>query len=72
MDDKYIKMLKAMLSGSVTSIQVFILTLIFAIPLALPVAMGRMSKNKLLSGDHTHNKRQAEEVGESFSSGKIS
>ena len=29
MDDKYIKMLKAMLSGSVTSIQVFILTLIF-------------------------------------------
>ena len=50
MDDKYIKMLKAMLSGSVTSIQVFILTLIFAIPLALPVAMGRMSKNKLLSG----------------------
>ncbi len=50
MDDKYIKMLKAMLSGSITSIQVFILTLIFAIPLALPVAMGRMSKNKLLSG----------------------
>ena len=50
MDDKYIKMLKAMLSGSVTSIQVFILTLIFSIPLALPIAMGRMSKNKLLSG----------------------
>lgn len=50
MDDKYIKMLKAMLAGSVTSLQVFILTLIFAIPLALPIAMGRMSKNKVLSG----------------------
>ncbi len=50
MADKYIKMLKAMLSGSITSIQVFILTLIFAIPLALPIAMGRMSKNKILSG----------------------
>lgn len=43
-------MLKAMLQGSVTSLEVFFLTLLFAIPLALPIAMGRMSKNKILSG----------------------
>ena len=46
----YPKMLKAMLQGSVTSLEVFFLTLLFAIPLALPIAMGRMSKNKILSG----------------------
>lgn len=49
MSDKYIKMLSAMLEGSVTSLEVFFLTLLFAIPLALPIAMGRMSKNKVLS-----------------------
>ena len=48
--DKYVKMLKAMLGGSVVSLEVFFLTLLFAIPLALPIALGRMSKNKLLSG----------------------
>ena len=42
-------MLLAMLNGSVTSLQVFLLTLFFSIPLALPVAMGRMSKNKVIS-----------------------
>lgn len=42
-------MLKAMLLGSGTSIEVFFLTLLFAIPLALPIALGRMSKNKFLS-----------------------
>ena len=47
--DKYVKMLKAMLGGSVVSLEVFFLTLLFAIPLALPIAMGRMSRNKLLS-----------------------
>ena len=47
--DKYIKMLNAMLNGSVVSLEVFFLTLLFAIPLALPIAMGRMSRNKLLS-----------------------
>ena len=50
MDQKYIKMLAAMLDGSVTSLQVFFLTLIFAIPLALPIVQGRLSKNKILSG----------------------
>lgn len=50
MSERYIKMLKAMLSGSVTSLEVFFLTLLFAIPLALPIAMGRMSKKRVLSG----------------------
>ena len=43
-------MLLAMLQGTVTSLEVFFLTLLFSLPLALPIAMGRMSKNKLLSG----------------------
>ena len=47
---RYVKMLKAMLHGSVTSLEVFFLTLIFSIPLALPIALERMSKNKILSG----------------------
>lgn len=50
MSEKYIKMLKAMLDGSVTSLEVFFLTLLFSIPLALVIAFGRMSKNKALSG----------------------
>ena len=50
MPDKYIKMLQAMLTGSLTSLEVFFLTILFSIPLALPIAMGRMSKHKLLSG----------------------
>ena len=48
--DRYIKMLQAMLTGSVTSLEVFFLTILFSVPLALPVAMGRMSRHKLLSG----------------------
>lgn len=39
-----------MLEGTLTSLEVFFLTIIFAVPLALPIAMGRMSKNKFLSG----------------------
>ena len=50
MSDRYIKMLHAMLNGSVTSLEVFFLTIIFSIPLALPISMGRMSRHKLLSG----------------------
>lgn len=49
MSERYIKMLKAMFAGSLTSLEVFFLTLIFSIPLALFIAMGRMSKKKLLS-----------------------
>ena len=43
-------MLQAMLTGSVTSLEVFFLTILFSIPLALPISMGRMSRHKLLSG----------------------
>lgn len=37
-----------MAQGAVVSLQVFLLTLLFSIPLALPIALGRMSKNRLL------------------------
>lgn len=49
MSAKYIKMLSAMLSGSAVSIEVFFLTLVFALPLAAVIAIGRMSKLKPLS-----------------------
>lgn len=42
------KMLEAMLEGSLVSIEVFFLTLLFSIPLALPIALGRMSRNRLV------------------------
>lgn len=45
-----IKMLEAMLQGSLISLEVFFLTLLFAIPFALPIALGRMSRNGLISG----------------------
>ncbi len=44
------KMLWAMLQGTFTSLEVFFLTLLFSIPLALPIAFGRMSKNRAVSG----------------------
>ena len=47
--DRYIKMFHGMLDGSLVSLEVFFLTLIFSIPLALPIALGRMSKHKPLS-----------------------
>ena len=49
MSEKYVKMLKAMLNGSITSIEVFFLTLIFSVPLALLICGGRMSRAKVLS-----------------------
>ena len=48
--ERYLKMLLAMLQGTVTSLEVFFLTLLFSLPLAMPIAMGRMSKNKILAG----------------------
>ena len=42
-------MLKAMLAGCMTSLEVFCFTLIFSVPLALPLTAMRMSKNKVLS-----------------------
>ncbi len=43
-------MLQAMFRASGTSLEVFFLTLIFALPLAMFICLGRMSKNRLLSG----------------------
>ncbi|MBQ7562466.1 MAG: amino acid ABC transporter permease [Lachnospiraceae bacterium] len=38
-----------LLDGSFTSIMIFFLTLVFSLPLGLVVALGRLSKNKILS-----------------------
>jgi polar amino acid transport system permease protein len=41
-----VKMLGAMLEGSLFSLEIFFLTLAFALPLALPVALGGMSASR--------------------------
>ena len=41
-------MIGAMFQGAAVSLEIFFLTLLFSLPLALPVAFGRMSKNCLL------------------------
>lgn len=43
------RMLVSMLGGTVVSLEVFFLTLLFSLPLALPVALGRMSRNRIAS-----------------------
>jgi polar amino acid transport system permease protein len=43
-----VKLLEAMLGGTVVSLEIFFLTLLFALPLALPVALGRMSRSRLV------------------------
>jgi polar amino acid transport system permease protein len=43
-------MLTFMLKGALVSLEIFFLTLIFSLPLAMAVALGRMSKNRILSG----------------------
>jgi polar amino acid transport system permease protein len=43
------KMLLAMLQGTVVSLEVFLLTLLFSLPLGLVIAAGRMSKLKVIS-----------------------
>jgi polar amino acid transport system permease protein len=43
------KLLVAMLKSTGVSIEIFFLTLVFSLPLALIIAMGRMSKIKVLS-----------------------
>jgi polar amino acid transport system permease protein len=45
-----IKMLEAMMQGTLVSLEVFFLTLLFSLPLALPVAFGRMSRHPLVGG----------------------
>jgi polar amino acid transport system permease protein len=41
-----VKMLGLMLEGTVVSLEVFFLTLVFALPLALPIALARMSASR--------------------------
>ena len=45
-----LKMIGTMLEGAGTSLEVFFLTLLFSLPLALPVAFGRMSKSRTVRG----------------------
>lgn len=47
---EYLEMLSSMLNGTLITLSIFFLTLLFSIPLALPISMGRMSKNKFISG----------------------
>jgi polar amino acid transport system permease protein len=42
------KLLGQLLEGTVVSLEVFALTLLFAVPLALPIALGRMSRRWLV------------------------
>lgn len=44
-----IKMLFAMMQGTLVSLEIFFLTLLFALPLALPIGLARMSRNRLIS-----------------------
>lgn len=44
------KLLEAMLQGSLVSISIFFLTLLFSLPLALPIAFGRMARSRAVSG----------------------
>jgi polar amino acid transport system permease protein len=44
-----LEMLGFMLQGTVVSLEVFFLTLIFSVPLALPIAFGRMSRNLIVN-----------------------
>ena len=43
------KMLAAMFQGTLVSVEIFFLTLLFTLPLALPVAFARMSRNRIVS-----------------------
>jgi polar amino acid transport system permease protein len=43
------KMIMVMLQGSIVSLEVFFLTLLFALPLGFPIAVARMSKIKMLA-----------------------
>lgn len=44
------QLLLQLLEGTLTSLKIFFLTLLFALPLGIVVAQGRMCKNKLVSG----------------------
>ncbi len=44
-----LNLIKFMLEGSVITIEIFLLTLLFSVPLGLPIAASRMSKVKPIS-----------------------
>jgi polar amino acid transport system permease protein len=44
-----LKLVGQLLEGTVTSLEIFALTLLFAIPLGLPVALGRMARSRWIS-----------------------
>lgn len=43
-------MLNFLAKGALVSLEVFFLTLVFSLPLAMPIALARISKNRALSG----------------------
>ena len=45
----FFRISKLLGTGALTSLQIFMLTLVFALPLGLMVAFGRMSKNRIVS-----------------------
>ena len=45
-----LQLISTMLKGAGTSLEIFFLTLLFSLPLALLVTFGRMSRNRALSG----------------------
>lgn len=45
-----IRLLGVMLQGTVVSLEIFFLTLLFSLPLALPVALARRSRRRLIRG----------------------
>lgn len=45
-----LRLIGVLLKGAGISLEVFFLTLLFSLPLALPVAFGRMSRNRALCG----------------------
>ena len=44
-----IEMIKQLGSGMLISVEIFVLTLLFSLPLGLVIAFGRMSKRKIIS-----------------------
>ena len=46
----YLDMIVDLLRGLAVSVEVFVFTLLIALPLGFPIALGRMSRNRLVSG----------------------
>lgn len=46
----FASMILELLSGLVVSVEIFVFTLLIALPLGFPIALGRMSRNPIVSG----------------------